>query len=191
MSETWAKLKEIMHDHPWLFAIGVFVIGVVIIYIFFSGRGGGQAQTVDNSGLYSAAAAAIQSGNQLAAAEDATKAQIAIAQIAGDTQKNADAIAGSVATTQATVAGQVATTQSNNQVAQANLESTLLAHISDNNYYTDAYHTLIENNLTRRAELDTSALTSQIINSGATADQIAAYGNLLTHMFTTVGGQPA
>ena len=84
----WAK------DHPYATGIGVFLVGLFILYElgWFGGSSSGGS-TDALSSYYAAEAAAAQSGNALAATQDALAAQTNQAQIAAGTQTGLATIA--------------------------------------------------------------------------------------------------
>lgn len=70
------KIKTFASEHPWGLAGIIFVIGVILIWLFWPRSNGATATTADpNASYYNAQAAAVQAGGQVYAAQIAANAQ--------------------------------------------------------------------------------------------------------------------
>lgn len=153
------SVRELWHRHPYWIAGGIFVLGVIVIFYFFRGRGG--SGSADLSGYYGAQAAAINSGNQLAYGQ--LQAQVASQAITADVSKNAandqasvtmTQITADAATAQTHIAGDVAkvtaglqadTTQKENvlKFGSLDLSNTLAAKVASDTVKEQSYQNTV------------------------------------------------
>lgn len=164
------KIKRFWHEHPYMIAALVFLIGAILLWYFLRGRSG--STSVDNSGYYAAQGAAIASSNQLAEAQISaqvasqqiqgaiatnasnnqtliTKSQIeadstkAITQIAADEAVKTATISGTVATT---LAGYGADTQQKQDMlafGSLNLSNSLAAKVAEYTAQENSYNNAV------------------------------------------------
>lgn len=117
------KIKELFHKHPYYFVGGVFLVVVLLWLWLRSGSKAAPAAGVDNSGYYAAAAAAVNSGNQLQQAQAGYAAQVNQSTIAADEAKAIAETTAKVQQAGIAAAADVAKVVSNNNLATAGLVS--------------------------------------------------------------------
>lgn len=127
----WDRVKSFVSEHPWGTAGIVFVIGVILIYLFWPRSSGTATGTQDLSPYYNAQAAAIGAGGEVYAAQIGANASTAIA------VKNAD-----TAVQLATIAAGVSNHQTDSTLdaIRAQTSAELSAYFNNNSTTVDLAH---------------------------------------------------
>lgn len=150
----WEKIKSFVSEHPWGTAGIVFVVGVILIYLFWPRSSAASSPDTGLGSYYNAQAAAVQSG----AAVYGQQIQANAATTAANDQLQATLA--SIAASQ-----NVSTTQTNDQLAaiQAETSAALQASLAGTKAGVDYAGILAKNNV------DLANISASVANNSTAA----------------------
>lgn len=192
------KIKQFVEDHPIATAVGVFVIGVIIIYSFSGGSSTTAANTSYNPGAadqayYNAEAAAMQAGDQLqgqqlqlqAHAND-TQASLAAVTVNDQTQAQIAQIQANAQTGDMTLQAQTAQLYNAEQAQTQQLISTLTAGVQTAQFNDELQSNLAGIQAQVQMNANNNATTAALQQMNTQLAEYNAYWNAATAWNTGV-----